>query len=472
MGREQRKERRRVSVDDVRNIAREAGGGKKYFNLPKDVDLWEPEKAGSYKIDFVPYLVTIDNHPDRRGDKTVTGDMWWRYPYSIHERIGPSQEAVICPASFGKACPICEEQMRLKGPGGVNYETNRTAIQVISAKRQVAYPILNTEDPSRFSVFSYSNFKFGDPLDVELDGVLKDAPGPFFDVTDEGKTVKVRFGDDEFQGRKFLKANRFDFEPRNPLVEQIDGKWDDGDFLEGVPCLDQIFIVHDYDYLKKLFFQLPDSAQKEPATKTSSAKPPSTPAKAPTSSKPPEKEAGTKFKVGQKVEFTDAKKKVQVGVITGIEDDEVTIKTADGKTHPDVDEEDVRPVTEKAPAVAATDAADAVVFKKGDRVIDDEKRIGTVAKVKEDQITVTLDDGGEKVTLDAEDLEFYNHDGKADGDDGDSEDEWVPAVGDEVAWDDEEGEIIKLHSTEPKAKVKSDAGVVAWIELSELKKAD
>lgn len=463
MAREQRKERRRVSVDDVRNIAREAGGGKKYFSLPKDVDLWEPDKAGSYKIDFVPYLVSIDNHPDRRGDKTVVGDMWWRYPYSIHDRIGPSQESVICPASFGKACPICEEQMRLKGPAGVNYETNRTAIQAINAKRQVAYPILSMEDPSRFSVFSYSNFKFGDPLDVELDGVLKDAPGPFFDVTDEGKTIKVRFGDDEFQGRKFLKANRFDFEPRKPLVEQIDGKWDDEDFLHGVPCLDKIFIVHEYDYLKKLFYQIPDPgiATKEPSPKTSSAKvappAPKTPA-----SKPPEKAPGAKFKVGQKVGFPDSKGKLQTGEVTEIEDDEVTVKTMDGKLH-EVDEDDVHHVTVVEKPLAAAASETPGVFKVGDRVIYDDENVGTVLKVKNDEVTVKQDDGT-KVVVDAEDLALYEEN-------KDSND-WTPAVGDKVSWDDgdEEGEIVKLHSTEPKAKVNNEAGVVAWVAISELKK--
>lgn len=455
MAREQRKERRRVSKDDVRNNAREAGGGKKYFNLPKGVSLWEPDKATVYRLDFVPYEVAIENHPDRRGDKVVPTDLWWKYPYAVHERIGPAQEAVVCPASFGKPCPICEERARL----AKDYETNKSAIQAINAKKQVAYIIRNPDDMENYSIFAYSNFKFGEVLDEELK-VTGDENLAFYDVTEEGKTIKVRFGEDEYAGRKFFKANRIDFEARKAM--------DEDEVLEAVPCLDKIFIVHDYDYLKKLFYQLPDpaTAAKEPAAKTSSAK--DSAPKTPAASKPAEKETGTKFKKGDKVTFPDGKGKPQTGVVTEVEDDEVTIKTADGKEH-EVDEDDVQ----TAPAEKEAAAADGpVVFKKGDRVIDDDKRIGTVVRfdAAKDEVTVKLDEGDEKATIDADDLEFYNHDEKEAKDPGD---DWTPAVGDEVSWDggDEEGKIVKLHTTEPKAKVKNEAGVAAWVALSELKKA-
>jgi hypothetical protein len=470
MAREQRKERRRLSHDDVRNNARESGGGLKYFNLPKGVGLWTPDKAGSYMLDFLPYEISIENHPDRRGDKVVPGDLWWKFPYAHHERIGPAQDSVVCPASFGKPCPICEEQARLKK----NYDANKDAIRAINAKKQCAYVIRNPDDADAYAVFAYSMFKFGEILDAELTAVGDDALG-FYDTTEEGKTVKVRFVDDSFDGRKFLKANRIDFESRKPMGfddKRKDGTpfWNDDEIMEAVPCLDKIFIVNDYDALKKLFLQLPDpaTAPKEPAANTSSAKTPAP--KTPAPSKPPEKEPGTKFKKGDKVSFPDAKGKPQTGVVTEVEDDEVTIKTADGKLH-EVDEDDVQPAPTEKEAPASADAA---VFKKGDRVIDDEKRIGTVLKYDavKDEVAVKLDEDDEKVTIDADDLEFYNHDEKeAD----DSDDEWTPAVGDEVSWDDgdEEGEIVKLHTTEPKAKVKNEAGdKTVWVALAELTKAE
>ena len=456
MAREQRKERRRLTKDDVRNNARESGGGKKYFNLPKGVDLWEPDKAGSFLLDFMPYEVTIENHPDRRGDKVIPGDLWWKYPYAVHERIGPAQDTVVCPASFGKPCPICEERARL----AKDYDTNKPAIQAINAKKQVAYIIRNPDDADRFSVFSYSQFKFGDALDEELKSAGEEVLS-FYDVTDEGKTIKVRFADDEFQGRKFLKANRIDFEDRKAM--------DEDEVLEAVPCLDKIFLVMEYEPLKKLFLQLPDPTSEKGAaatvTKTSSAKPTAPAPKAPAPSKPPKKEAGAKFKKGDKVAFADAKGKALTGVVTEIEDDEVTIKTPDGKEH-ELDEDDVQPAQEKTePGPGAP-----VVFKKGDRVIDDADNVGIVMKVEDDEVTVKLDKAGTKVIVDAEELKLFDEKNEEDA----SED-WVPAVGDAVTWDDgdEEGIIIKLHSTGEKVKVKNSNPLLRyveeWVAVSELK---
>lgn len=460
MAREQRKERRRVSKDDVRNNARESGGGEKYFNLPKGITLWHPPKAASYDLDFLPYEVAIENHPDRRGDKVTPGDLWWKFPYLIHTYIGPTNETIVCPATFGKPCPICEERTLL----AKNYEANKKVIRGLNFKKWTAYIIKNPENTEEISVFPFSRFKFGDVLDEELNNVGEEFLA-FYDVTEEGKTLKVRFSDDEYtgddgKGGKFIKATRIDFKDRAAMDEE--------EILAVVPCLDKCFVVMEYEPLKKLFLQLPDSTSEKgaaAAAKTSAAKPTAPAPKAP-AAKPPAKEEGAKFKVGQKVAFTDTKKKAQVGVVTEIDEDEVTIKTADGKLH-ELDEDEVQPAPEEEKALASDGPA---VFKKGDRVIDDEKRIGTVLKYDavKDEVAVKLDEGGEKITIDAEDLEFYNHDGK--GDESGGSDDWVPTVGDKVSWDDgdEEGAITKLHPSEPKAKVKNEAGVAAWVAISEL----
>ena len=58
-----RNKRRRVSRDDVRKNAK-TGGGPQWFNLPDGVKDWAPDKKGMYDLDIVPYMVSVDNHPD------------------------------------------------------------------------------------------------------------------------------------------------------------------------------------------------------------------------------------------------------------------------------------------------------------------------------------------------------------------------------------------------------------------------
>lgn len=408
---------RRVAKEDVRNNARESGGTKRYFNLPAGVDLWEPSKDASYVLDFFPYVIKTETHPDRKGNKMRPGDMWYKFPFKVHRNIGPSNEEVVCPTTFGKPCPICEERTRLVK----NYNENEEEIKAINAKQHAAYIIRNPDDADRYAVFAYSTFKFGEPLDKELKEGGDDVLG-FYDTNEDGRTLTVRFSKESFKEGSFLKATRIDFKKR--------GVFDDQEVLDAVPCLDEIFTVLDYEDLKKLFLQVgeDDTNPVSPSTTTGATN------KAPRQAtgsgsvggsttgknKAPGVSATTpeaKFKDGDRVRFPDPAKKgnkMLEGVVEDVDDDTITIKAEDSKEY-DVDADNVElfPPDEPIPAKLKAKAGKPVAapkepetpeeIKVGSTVTDDEGNTGVVSKIVNDEVKFADPVTGVKYKADIDD---------------------------------------------------------------------
>jgi hypothetical protein len=240
-----KKQRHRVDRERVKSNASEAGGGGlPWLRLPKGVSDWHPEKAGSYKIDILPYEVKAAHHPDR----VDPGTLWYKRPFAIHHSVGVNNESVFCPVSVGKRCPMCEERARL----AKNWDENEVTVRSLTPQKWVAYNIINPEDRDEILVFLFSRGKFAEFLESELlEG--DEADLNFYDVTSDGRTLKVRFTEDSYEGRKFLKASRIDFVPRDAM--------DEDETLSKVACLDEIFLVHDYDTLNRLFSGHEDEGQ-------------------------------------------------------------------------------------------------------------------------------------------------------------------------------------------------------------------
>ncbi len=238
-------QRRRVSREDVRKNAKDAGGSsKRWFELPEGVREWTPDKAGSVLMDVLPYEVTAAQHPD----KVEKGVLWYKRPFAVHHNVGPANESVVCPASVGKHCPMCEERKRL----AKNWDENEEQIKALNAQRFVAFNIKDPDDEDKVAVFAVSRGKFAVALEKELQEGDEDILN-FYDVTDEGKTLKVRFSDATFEGRKYLQATRIDFRDRPAM--------DEDEVLGKTVCLDDMFVVMDYDKLKALFLQVDEDEE-------------------------------------------------------------------------------------------------------------------------------------------------------------------------------------------------------------------
>lgn len=473
------KERRRVSAQDVRDNARKGGGGSNWFKLPEGITLLEvPDKAITITLDILPYEVKSDNHPD----KQEPGTIWYKMPFYTHKNIGASNESVVCPTSLGRPCPICEVRKELVDD---DYNKNKKQIVALNYQNHVIYNAKNPADEDAVVVFHASRGKFPKQLEKELvegdDGIQC-----FYDCTDVGKTLKVRFSEETFSGddgkpATYFGASRIDFLDREAM--------DEDEVLGKTACLEECLDVMSYDKLKSLFLQLePEAPEKgstgkatptapAPSTKSSGAgakkEKPITPAAAVT-------ESG-KFSIGDTVTFTNSKKETITGKIIEVDDEDVVVEDAKGKEH-DAEMEDLEAAeeteeTEEAPAPAKASAktpakAPAATAGDGELVVGDQVREldgkgkptgleGEIIKIKDDDVTIKNSDGGGKVLLDADDLEKIEAEG------GGEPRELQP--GDEVTWDDEdeEGEVVKVK--EGKVRVKDAKGNLSWQPADEVK---
>lgn len=168
-----------------------------------------------------------------------------------------------------------------------------------------------------------------------------------------------------------------------------------------------------------------------------------------------------KLEVGDKVkdaddnefEIVSINKKKETAVVKDSDDDESTVDLED-LTKIDADA-DADAVIEEGDEVTFTDPADAEETLEGEVVSVNTKKDNAVVKV-----------GKKKYTVDLDDLTKAG---------AESEANWEPAVGDDVKWDDSDGDpqtgtITKILGDQ--AKVKDSDDDLVKVDLSDLSKAD
>src|SRR6056297_2355858 len=131
-----------ANAEKQKNAARNYG----YLNLPADVEVFKPTPGSrNVQLDFMPYIVTDDNHPDKDPELEIAmkDDIWYRRPFMIHRNVGSGDDAVVCLQSIGKKCPICEYALKRKNEGA-----DKEELQALRASGRVLYAVtpLNQKD--------------------------------------------------------------------------------------------------------------------------------------------------------------------------------------------------------------------------------------------------------------------------------------------------------------------------------------
>lgn len=238
-----------------------------YLNLPKGVNVFKPENDSRVTLDFLPYIVTMKNHPDKdeKDGTAVKDSIWYRLPFKTHRNVGTgtNQSSVVCPSSFGKKCPICEYKAKK-----VAEKADKEDIAALKTSPRYLY-IVNPLDSSKFEkgkwhIFDISHAMFQKLLDDELDeGSVSEI---FMDPT-EGESLKVRFtGKTIGNSKPFPEATKITaVERAKPYADSISGE---------TPKLDEILVVLTYEELEKKFFELEDEEEDddEPRAKKSNKK--------------------------------------------------------------------------------------------------------------------------------------------------------------------------------------------------------
>ena len=196
-----RNKRTRLSREEIiKKSTTQTSGGGNWFRLPEGVETWEPKEKGKFKIDVIPYETTSGNHPN----EVAKGVVWYQHPFKVHHGVGADGKSIVCPTTVGKKCPICEEISRLSK----NYDENEETIKSLRAQRYVAFNILHPDDPDKVAIFALSVGKFYNALEKEIQESDEDDIANFFDVTESGKTLKVRFSEASYAGKKILGGHQ------------------------------------------------------------------------------------------------------------------------------------------------------------------------------------------------------------------------------------------------------------------------
>lgn len=209
------------------------------LRLQENGAFFKPKK-GRNRLIIVPFVMSGPNMED-----IPAGELWFRYQILKHFNVGPEGEAVICPKTVGKRCPICEHRAALLAQG-----KNKTDQEVkdLAPKKREFYNVIDVDDNFRLKIWEVSYYNFGKHLQEEIREADTDLAADFADP-DNGALLVVRLSEETMGQNKFLDTSRIDFKEREPLEKDV---------LSKAIAFDKCLHVLSYDELRKLFLDLDD----------------------------------------------------------------------------------------------------------------------------------------------------------------------------------------------------------------------
>lgn len=223
-----------------------SGSSYGYLDLPKGVKILNVEPGSTLKLDFIPYLVQNEKHPDRNDEREIAtlGTLWYKRPFKIHRNVGVDKDTVVCLTSFGKKCPICDYMQKRRKEGADKEEINN--LKPSLRNLYCVIPIGHKKFDEVPHVWDFSQWLFQTKLNDELEETPE--YGIFPDLQ-EGKTLKIRFTTKTIgNSQPFPEAGRIDFFDRDHEYEES--------ILDDVPDLDSLLHEISYKELDLKFFEL------------------------------------------------------------------------------------------------------------------------------------------------------------------------------------------------------------------------
>lgn len=221
-----------------------------YLSLPKGIQLFREPPGKREQFDILPYTVTDPNHMDRddKNELAIPGEPWYTKPFRVHRRcIGVNNGDAVCPTTIGKRCPICEYRAkRLRE--GADYQDDEIKTLRYSLRNLYAIvPKKSNTYSEQVHIWNISQFLFQAKLDEELG---EDEERETFPDPENGWTLRVRFSEEKFGSITYADTSRIDFREREESYS--------AEYLQNVPNLDEILIIHSYKELEQKFYELDD----------------------------------------------------------------------------------------------------------------------------------------------------------------------------------------------------------------------
>jgi len=224
-----------------------------YLNLPRNVMVFSPEPGSRVKLDFLPYVVTDEKHPDRDDENEIAlpGTLWYKRPFKVHRNIGVNNETYVCRTSIGERCPICEYRTKRIREGAEKEETD--LLKPSMRNLYIVVPLDSKKHEEGIYIMDVSQFLLQNLLNEEL----RDNPdnGIFPDLK-EGLTLRIRFDSSTIgNSQPFAEASRIDFLERERVYDE--------EVLKDVPNLDEVLNVLSYSELESRFYEMDTTDRKE-----------------------------------------------------------------------------------------------------------------------------------------------------------------------------------------------------------------
>ena len=206
-----------------------------------DVTFWRP-KPGEHTVDIIPYIAgASDPSKTPKGDPTYVLDVF------VHRSIGPTQDAVICPATnYGEPCPICEYQSKLRE----DEEVDDDKIKSLYPSRRCVYNVLvhDTKEEAEKGIQVWECAHYF--MERHLIRLAKRGK--------KGKSTAVggvaTFAD-PWEGSQIFfeimaKGDKRSYEGH----ELVERDYDLEEYLDDAVCLDELIIDYSYQEIKEKLF--------------------------------------------------------------------------------------------------------------------------------------------------------------------------------------------------------------------------
>ncbi len=244
--RAKREERNYTSGKD-RVEKRGSGFENTSLNIPEGVKFFSMKKAGTYRLDVIPYVVGEGN------PYADPGHVHFERTYFIHRSVGANSDSYVClQKTFKKPCPICEYVAKSRR----DPKSDPDVIKEMEPKERQLWRVIDLAEPDEgIKLWDVSFHLFGKMLDAKIRHSDEDDHYDEFFRLDRGMTLKIGAEEESFQGNSFCKVTDIEFKQRKtPLEDSL---------IDEAPNLDQVPKEVPYKELKKIFLQIEDTKPKD-----------------------------------------------------------------------------------------------------------------------------------------------------------------------------------------------------------------
>ena len=233
--------------------------------LPEGVTMWKCGE-GEHMVDIIPFVAGDKiPPPDKPGEDSYILDIW------AHSNVGPGDARYVCLArTLEAACPVCEEQDRMRDSD----EYDDEEIKALNPSRRAIYNIICRDSPKEeakgIQVWEIAHWFMAKHLD-ERSKKPKGGGYVYYTLLDEGKTVYFKRKGTSQRGTEFLAH---DFLDRDPLDDAL---------VDQAHKLDELIAWPTYEEVYNAFHKKPPG-EEEPEDETEEEAEPET------KEEPPEEE--------------------------------------------------------------------------------------------------------------------------------------------------------------------------------------